>query len=89
MESEQSKGLESPNFADDRQMLIQVRDTLYEGSWEDFVRDLKARLEGRPYVFEIDPPSPSLKATIETHLRLIEELKTWERTHGKTLKADP
>ena len=66
-------------------MLLDVRDTLYEGSWDDFVRDLEARLHGRPHVFEVVPDAPGFGQTIRNHLHLIDELKTWEQTHQITL----
>jgi hypothetical protein len=33
--------------------LVILRDELYEGSWEDMETDLRARLEGRPYIFKL------------------------------------
>ena len=54
-------------------MLLTIRDTLYEGSWEDFALDLRARLEGKPHVFAVQPPSPKLRETISHHLSLIEK----------------
>jgi hypothetical protein len=61
-------------------MLRRIRDTLYEGSWEDFAADLRARLRGEPYVFEIVPPTSSaVRESIARHLRMIEELLAGER----------
>ncbi len=65
-------------LSDDQQMLIRVRDELYEGRWDLFETDLKARLSGEPHVFEIGPPSARLKDTITTHLRLIAGLREME-----------
>jgi hypothetical protein len=67
-------------------MLLRMRDTLYEGSWEDFRRDLQARLNGEPYVFEIVPASPEMRSTIESHLRFIGEMETWERARRRPLR---
>ena len=72
----------------DHRMLLQMRDTLYEGSWDDFVRDLRARAERRPHVFETVPDAPWMKDTIVRHLGLIEQMKAWETAHHRTLRAD-
>jgi hypothetical protein len=63
------------DVADEERMLVTIRDTLYEGSWVDFVRDLERRLEDEPYVFDIHPATPRLKETIRHHLALIEGLR--------------
>jgi len=34
-------------------MLVVLKRELYEGSWDEMVADLKARLEGRPYIFKL------------------------------------
>ena len=75
-------------LTDDHRMLLQIRDTLYEGSWDDFVHDLRARAEGRPHVFEIVPASERMKATIAGHLTMIEQMQSWEAAHGRALRAD-
>ena len=69
-------------------MLLRMRDTLYEGSWEDFERDLRGRVEGRPHVFETVPTSPEMRATIENHLAMIEQMRAWEIQHDSTLSFD-
>ena len=69
-------------------MLLDLRDVLYDGSWEDFRHDLQARQESRPHVFDVVRPSPRLKKTIEQHLRVIDELERWERTHRRRLRGD-
>ena len=74
-------------LTDDHRMLLQIRDTLYEGSWEDFIHDLRARAEGRPHVFEIGPASERMKATIAGHLAMIEQMQSWEAAHGRALRA--
>jgi len=76
------------NLTDEQQMLLRVRDTLYEGSWDDFARDLRARRDARPHVFDIVPASETLRETILTHLRQIDRLRNWERRHGIALRAD-
>ena len=45
---------------------------LYEGNWDDMVADLKARLEGRPYIFK-------LVHRISDDLERIERLREFER----------
>ena len=72
----------------DHRMLLRIRDTLYEGSWEDFVHDLRARLQGEPHVFETVPVSEAMRSTIADHLRLIDEMWVWERAQGATLSPD-
>ena len=75
------------SLTDEHRMLLQIRDTLYEGSWEDFIHDLRARAEGRPHVFEIGPASERMKATIAGHLAMIEQMQSWEAAHGRALRA--
>jgi len=76
------------NLTDEQQMLLRLRDTLYEGSWDDFARDLRARRDARPHVFDIVPASETLRETIAAHLRQIDRLRNWERRHGTALRAD-
>ena len=76
-----------PVLTQEQQMLLDLRDVLYEGSWEDFRSDLEARQESRPHVFEILPASPRLSETIDRHLRVIDELEDWERRHGRRLRG--
>lgn len=63
-------------------MLVQIRDTLYEGDWDDFVADLTARLEGRAHVFQTVGASPDMKATIARHLKIIAQLRR-EESHAE------
>lgn len=72
----------------DHRMLLQMRDTLYEGSWEDFLHDLRARAESRPHVFDVVPASPEMKDTIAGHIAMIERMREWELRHDCTLRAD-
>jgi len=69
-------------------MLLEIRDTLYEGSWEDFIKDLEARAAGRPHVFELVPASDSMKATIAGHLRMISDMREWEADIGRRLRPN-
>lgn len=75
----------SPPLNEEQRMLVQIRDTLYEGSWDDFLSDLSARAEGRPHVFALNCASPELKTTIQHHVEVIEKLREWERANRQTL----
>jgi len=72
----------------EHRMLLRMRDTLYEGVWEDFSRDLRARINGKPHVFETVPTSAAMRDTITQHLVMIAEMDEWERTLGHPLSAD-
>jgi hypothetical protein len=74
-----------PALTEEQRMLLRLRDDLYEGQWELFVQDLKARLAGEPHVFEIGPASDRLKETITNHLQLIDELQAIEEKLGVDL----
>lgn len=74
-------------LGDEQRMLLQVRDTLYEGVWEDFITDLRARSEGRPHLFITVPPTPEMKAVIARHLSLINDMAAWERRNSQSLRA--
>jgi len=75
----------SVGLSDEQRMLVQMRDTLYEGSWDDFVADLRARATGRAHVFDTVPMSSQMKATIDHHLTLIDDMRTWEARKGRPL----
>ena len=75
-------------LTDEHRMLLRIRDTLYEGNWEDFIRDLTAKSEGKPHVFETVPASPEMKATIDRHLRLIRDMRSWEEQSGDPLDPE-
>ena len=85
-ESLPSQGKFGP-LSDEERMLIRLRDELYEGSWDQFVDDLKARLAGKPHIFEIGPVSDRLKETINNHLRMIDRLRALEKQLGVNLYA--
>ena len=87
MIAKKSNAEQGLKLTEEQRMLIQIRDTLYEGSWDDFLCDLSARSEGRPHVFSLNCASPELKTTIEHHVTLIDELREWEREHRQTLCA--
>jgi hypothetical protein len=52
-------------------VLIDLKEHLYEGSWERILQDLRARLEGKPYIFK-------LSKTIARDIAAIERLKAYE-----------
>lgn len=62
----------------EERLLIYLRDELYGGKWEDLRRDLRDRLEGRPYVFK-------LSDRIEKDLARIEKLEGYEKRHRVNL----
>jgi hypothetical protein len=76
-------------LTDEHRMLLQIRDTLYEGNWNDFLRDLHACAQGRPHVFEIVAPSAETKSTIAHHVAMIEQMHDWEADHDCVLHAHP
>lgn len=62
----------------EERMLVVLKCELYEGSWDEMVGDLKARLEGQPYIFK-------LAHRITDDLDRIESLREFERSHGVDL----
>ncbi len=72
----------------DHRMLLEIRDTLYEGSWDDFLRDLKAKAQSRPRVFDTVPDSPRIKETIAGHVKMIEQMRDWERKNGRSIRLN-
>ncbi len=62
----------------EERLLIYLRDELYGGKWEDLRRDLRDRLEGRPYVFK-------LSDRIEKDLARIEKLEGYEKRYRVNL----
>ena len=75
-------------LSDEQRMLLRMRDTLYDGSWEDFERDLNARAEGRPHVFDTVPNTPGMETTIAHHLAMIDAMRKWEAQHGCRLQGN-
>ena len=58
----------------EERMLVLLKRELYEGSWDEMVADLKARLENRPYIFK-------LAHRITDDLERIDRLREFERRH--------
>jgi hypothetical protein len=62
----------------DERMLVSLRDELYEGSWDQMLKDLKDRLEGKPYIFK-------LVNRISADIQRIEKLREYEKKHRVNL----
>jgi len=62
----------------EERMLVVLNRELYDGDWDDMVTDLKARLEGGPYIFK-------LSHRIADDLGRIERLRQFERDSGASL----
>jgi len=62
----------------EERMLVVLNRELYEDSWDEMVADLKARLEGRPFIFK-------LAHRIADDLGRIEKLREFERSTGAVL----
>ena len=60
--------------------LIALRDILYDGCWDEMVRDLVARKEGKPFVYK-------LQTRLEEDLQRIEKLCSYETENGVNLGA--
>ena len=58
----------------EERMLVLLKRELYEGSWDEMVADLQARLDGRPYIFK-------LAHRIADDLERIERLREFERQY--------
>lgn len=65
-------------LTEDERMLLVVKDDLYEASWARMERDLRNRLNGRPYIFK-------LVNRIEADLATINLLRQYESIHGVNL----
>lgn len=63
----------------EERMLVVLQGELYEGSWDEMAADLRARLEGRPYVFK-------LAHRIADDLERIDRLKGFEQRYGVLLR---
>jgi hypothetical protein len=62
----------------EERLLVVLKRELYEGDWDEMVRDLQARLQGRPYVFK-------LAHRIEDDLERIRRLRDYEQRMGVDL----
>jgi hypothetical protein len=66
-------------MTNEEKMLVVLVGELYEGSWDEMTADLKARLEGRPYIFK-------LAYRITDDLERIERLREFEKSSGVSLR---
>lgn len=62
----------------EEEQLVILRDLLYEGDWEEMLRDLRDRESGKPFIFK-------LKTRIREDIQRIEKLREYERSHGVDL----
>lgn len=62
----------------EQRMLVVLKRELYEGSWQEMEADLRARLEGRPYIFK-------LAHRISEDLERIQQLRQFEEQWGVDL----
>ena len=58
----------------DEQMLVTLRDELYDGSWDRMLVDLRDRLTGKPYIFK-------LVNRIQDDISRIEKINSYEVKH--------
>ncbi len=65
-------------LSEDEKTLILLRDELYEGSWDEMLKDLENRVAGKPYVFK-------LVTRIEDDIKRIQKLKKFEEEEGINL----
>ena len=54
--------------------LIALREILYDGCWEEMIKDLEARKEGKPFVFK-------LQTRLEEDLQRIDKMRFYEAEH--------
>lgn len=62
----------------EERMLVVLRQELYDGSWNDMETDLRARLDGRPYIFK-------LAHRITDDLDRIQRMRRFEQSIGADL----
>jgi len=80
-----ARGAQSPveefvtSLTPEERLLVRLKAELYEGSWDELVADLEARLQGRPYILK-------LATRIEDDLARIRRLRAFEQKHGIRLE---
>ncbi|MCD6405369.1 MAG: hypothetical protein J7M19_06050 [Planctomycetes bacterium] len=70
--------MKKPDLSPEEKILVIIRDELYDGSWDDMLDDLKARLGSRPYVLK-------LASRIEDDVERIRRLRVIEDEEGINL----
>lgn len=63
----------------EERLLIEIRDAIYEGSWEALRADLDARQQRQPFIIK-------LSTRIERDLERIDKLENYEQLHSINLK---
>ena len=66
------------SLTEEEAMLVVLKRELYDGSWDEMMADLKARLEGGPYIFK-------LANRITDDLARIDRLSSFEQGRGVDL----
>ncbi len=66
------------SLSPDERMLVSLRDDLYGGSWDQMMKDLKDRLNNKPYIFK-------LVNRIQDDIARIEKLSDYEKKHKVNL----
>ena len=61
-------------------VLVELKDKLYEGSWERVLGDLRARLQGGAYIYK-------LSQNIARDIASIEKMKAYEERCGINLSV--
>ena len=64
----------------EERLLVRIKAELYEGSWDELVADLEARLSGRPYGLK-------LASRIEDDLVRVAKLRQFEKEQNIALEA--
>ena len=59
-------------------ILVDLRDEIYDGSWEQMLRDLRDRLQKKPFIFK-------LVNQIQDDIVRIEKLADYEKKHRLNL----
>ena len=59
-------------------MLLVLKKELYDGSWETMLKDLRSRLNGKPFILK-------LANRIEDDITRIEKLCAFEKMHNTNL----
>lgn len=62
----------------EERLLVILKRELYEGNWDDMEADLRARLEGKPYIFK-------LANRIKEDLKRLGRLREFEQSCGADL----
>jgi len=62
----------------EERVLVVLKHELYEGNWDEMLLDLRARLEGRPYIFK-------LVNRIEDDIDRIDRMKAFEDKYDTDL----